>query len=71
VLEEARRHHDLEAGTLALDALALAALGDGDLPRAAKLLQEADSLQPQIRHALDDADRIDAGAVRAALAADR
>jgi tetratricopeptide (TPR) repeat protein len=67
VLEEARQHHDLETQTVALDALARAAT-HGDTAQAAQLLQEADGLHLQVRHTLDDADRIDAQAVRAALA---
>jgi hypothetical protein len=57
----------LETQTLALDALARAAVANGDTRRAAQLLQEADGLHAHVRHALDDADRIDARAVRAAL----
>jgi tetratricopeptide (TPR) repeat protein len=68
VLEEARRQHDLESQTLALDALARAAAANGDLPGAARLLEEADGLHAQVAHALDDADRVDASAARAALA---
>ncbi|HEX2373191.1 MAG TPA: BTAD domain-containing putative transcriptional regulator [Actinomycetota bacterium] len=64
VLDEARHHHDLETQTLALDALARAAVTHGDPQRAAQLLQEADTLHAQVRHTLDDADRIDASAVR-------
>ena len=60
VLEEARRHHDLETRTLALDCLARAAAG-GDLPGGARLLEEADGLHAQILHTPDDADRVDAG----------
>ncbi|MFL6271847.1 MAG: ATP-binding protein [Actinomycetes bacterium] len=71
VLEEARRHHDLETQTLALDSLARAAAGGGDLPGAARLLEEADGLHAQVRHTLDDADRVDAGTARASLAAAR
>ena len=70
VLEEARRHHDLETQTLALDALARAAVTQGDPQRAAELLHQADGLHPQVQHTLDDADRLDAEAVRASLAAD-
>ncbi|MFL6192318.1 MAG: AfsR/SARP family transcriptional regulator [Actinomycetes bacterium] len=71
VLEEARRHHDLETQTLALDSLARAAAAGGDLPGAARLLEEADGLHAQVRHTLDDADRVDAGTARASLAAAR
>jgi predicted ATPase/DNA-binding SARP family transcriptional activator len=71
VLEEARRHHDLETQTLALDSLARAAAAGGDLPGAARLLKEADGLHAQVRHTLDDADRVDAGTARASLAAAR
>ena len=70
VLEEARRHHDLETQTLALDALARAAVTQGDPQGAAQLLHQADGLHPQVQHTLDDADRLDAEAVRASLAAD-
>ena len=52
VLEEARRHHDLETQTLALDSLARAAAAGGDLPGAARLLEEADGLHAQVRHTL-------------------
>ena len=65
MLEEARRHHDLETQTLAVDALARAAAGHGDVQHAAHLLQEADAMHAQIRHTLDDADRVDAMAARA------
>lgn len=71
MLEEARRHHDLETQTLALDSLARAAAAGGDLPGAARLLEEADGLHAQVRHTLDDADRVDAGTARASLAAAR
>ena len=67
VLDEARHQGDLETQTLALDALARAAAANGDTRRAAQLLQEADGRHAHVRHALDDADRIDARAVRAAL----
>jgi hypothetical protein len=70
VLDEARHHHDVETQTLALDALARAAATQGDLQLAARLMQEADGLHAQIRHALDDADRIDARTARAALHAE-
>jgi hypothetical protein len=60
------KHHDLETHPR-LDALARAAT-HGDTAQAAQLLQEADGLHLQVRHTLDDADRIDAQAVRAALA---
>jgi predicted ATPase/DNA-binding SARP family transcriptional activator len=66
VLDEARRRHDLETQTLALDGLARAAAAQGDLPGAARLLQEADGLHAQVQHTLDDADRVDARAARAA-----
>jgi len=65
VLDEARRHQDLETQTLALDALARAAAARGDTAQSARLLEEADGLHAQIRHALDDADRIDASSARA------
>ena len=71
MLEEARRHHDLETQTLALDSLARAAAAGGDLPRAARLLQEADGLHAQVRHTLDDADRLDGTTARASLHAAR
>jgi predicted ATPase/DNA-binding SARP family transcriptional activator len=64
VLGEARRHHDLETQTLALDALARAAAAAGDRALAARLLEEADGLHAQVGHALDDADRLDALAAR-------
>jgi predicted ATPase/DNA-binding SARP family transcriptional activator len=67
VLDEAYQHHDLETQTLALDGLARAAAAHGDIARAAQLLQEADGLHTQVQHTLDDADRLDAQAVRAAL----
>jgi hypothetical protein len=67
VLDEARRHQDLETQTLALDALARAAAARGDTAQSAHLLEEADGLHAQIRHALDDADRIDGGSARATL----
>ena len=67
MLDEARHQGDLETQILALDALAQAAVANGDTRRAAQLLQEADGLHAHVRHALDDADRIDARAVRAAL----
>lgn len=70
VLEEARRHHDLETRTLALDSLARAAAG-GDLRGAARLLEEADGLHAQVLHTPDDADRVDAGTAGASLAAAR
>jgi hypothetical protein len=66
-LDEARRHQDLETQTLALDALARATAAKGDMAQAARLLEEADGLHAQIRHALDDADRIDGGSARATL----
>jgi len=66
VLDEARRHQDLETQTLALDALAHAAAARGDLPGAERLLQEADGLHAQVRHTLDDADRFDARFAREA-----
>ena len=53
---------------MALDALARAAAAKGDLPGAARLLEEADGLHAQVAHSLDDADRVDASAARAALA---
>ena len=65
VLDEARRHQDLETQTLALDALAHAA-ARGDQPGAARLLEEADGLHAQVRHTLDDADRFDARVAREA-----
>jgi predicted ATPase/DNA-binding SARP family transcriptional activator len=68
VLGEARRQHDPESQTLALDALARAAAARGDTAHAEHLLREADGLHAQIRHALDDADRVDAGMARAQLA---
>jgi hypothetical protein len=37
------------------------------MAQAARLLEEADGLHAQIRHALDDADRIDGGSARATL----
>ncbi|HEX7148423.1 MAG TPA: BTAD domain-containing putative transcriptional regulator, partial [Actinomycetota bacterium] len=49
VLDEARHHQDLETQTLALDALAHAAADRGDLPGAARLLEEADGLHAQVR----------------------
>jgi predicted ATPase/DNA-binding SARP family transcriptional activator len=67
VLSEARRHQDPETQTLALDALARAAAAAGDRPLAARLLEEADGLHTLVGHALDDADRLDATAARAAL----
>jgi len=67
VLEEARRRQDPETQTLALDALARTAAIAGDPARAARLLEEADGLHNLVRHALDDADRLDAAAARAAL----
>jgi predicted ATPase/DNA-binding SARP family transcriptional activator len=67
VLDEARRHQDLETQTLALDALARVAGGGGDPGGAARLLRQADDLHAQVRHALDPADRLDAAATRAAL----
>jgi ATP/maltotriose-dependent transcriptional regulator MalT len=70
VLDEARHHHDLETQTLALDALARAAVTQGDPQRAAQLLQEADGLHAQVQHTLDDADRIDARTTRASLSAE-
>ena len=66
VLDEARRHQDLETQTLALDALAHAAAARGDQPGAARLLEEADGLHAQVRHTLDDADRFDARVAREA-----
>jgi predicted ATPase len=71
VLEEARIHHDLETQTLSLDSLAHAAAAGGDLRRAARLRQEADDLHAQVRHTLDDADRVDATTARASLRAVR
>jgi hypothetical protein len=47
VLEEARRHHDLETQTLALDSLARAAAAGGDLPGAARLLEEPTACTPR------------------------
>jgi hypothetical protein len=70
VLDEARQHDDLETQTLALDALARAAVGQGDRQRAAHLLQEADGLYAQVQHALDEADRVDATMARASLQAE-
>jgi predicted ATPase len=70
VLDEARRHQDLETQTLALDGLARAAAAHGDLPATARFLQEADGLHTQVRHTLDDADRVDARAARTALDAE-
>jgi hypothetical protein len=67
VLEEARRHQDPEPQTLALDALARVAAAAGDHPRAAGLLEEADGLHALVGHTLDDTDRLDARAARAAL----
>jgi hypothetical protein len=64
---EAHQYHDLETQTLALDGLARAAAAQGDIARAAQLLREADGLHTQVQHTLDDADRLDAQAVRAAL----
>jgi hypothetical protein len=71
VLDQARQQHDLETQALALDGLARAAAALGDLPGAARLLEEADGLHGQVRHALDDADRVDATAAREALQAGR
>jgi hypothetical protein len=67
VLEEARRHQDPETQTLALDALARSAAAAGDRALAARLLEEADGLPALVGHAVDDADRLDAQAARAAL----
>ena len=71
VLDQARRQHDLETQALALDGLARAAAALGDLAGAAQLLEEADGLHGQVRHVLDDADRVDAAAARQALQAGR
>ena len=69
MLAEARRHQNPETQTLALDALARSAAAAGHREEAARLLEEADGLHRLIGHTLDDADRLDALAARAALGA--
>jgi ubiquinone/menaquinone biosynthesis C-methylase UbiE len=51
----------------ALTAVARSAAAAGDREEAARLLEEADGLHGLVGHALDDADRLDARAARAAL----
>jgi tetratricopeptide (TPR) repeat protein len=67
VVEEARNAGDRESELVALDALARIAAERGDHPGARLLLEEADACHAEVRHRVDDADRLDAIAARAAL----
>ena len=61
VLAEARATENVEVQVFALDALASLA-GDADQTHA--LLDESDLLAPQVAHAVDEIDRVDAAAAR-------
>ena len=67
VLADARRTGNLEVQVFALDALALLATHSGDLDSARIHLSEADALAPQVAYVVDESDRVDVVAVRAAL----
>ena len=68
VLDEARGADNREVQVLASDALALLAAEQGRFDTARQLLRSADDLTSQIRHVLDDVDRIDAHQARALVA---
>jgi predicted ATPase/DNA-binding SARP family transcriptional activator len=67
VLADARETGNLEVQVFALDALALLATHSGDLDAARIHLSEADALAPQVAYVVDESDRADVVAVRAAL----
>ncbi len=67
LLERARADDDVEIEVLALDALARDCAANGDDDPARRLLAEADARAPEAALWLDDADRLDAHAVRTAL----
>lgn len=67
VLDATTLAGDAEARLVVLDALARGALERGDVTDASRLLALADEQHETMRHVVDDADRIDAVAVRAAV----